>query len=130
MRKTPRLRAVLLGIALALACTPPEERAEQAREALAESIARGDRKAALEAIDILRAAADETADAQFELAQLLVWAGSAPEASWLLEDAARRCPDRADLALALARVSLLLGNPARARRRTWPRSCTWRPAGS
>ena len=39
-----------LGIALALACTPPEERAEQAREAVGESIARGDREAALNAI--------------------------------------------------------------------------------
>jgi tetratricopeptide (TPR) repeat protein len=115
MRKTPRLRAVVLGIVLALACTPPEERAEQARETIEESIARGDREAALEAVDDLRASADETADAQLELAQLLVRAGNAPEAGWLLEDAVRRHPDRADLALALTRVSLLLGNPARAR---------------
>jgi hypothetical protein len=35
---------------------------------------------------------------QLELAQLLVRAGNAPEAGWLLEDAARRHPDRAALA--------------------------------
>jgi len=107
--------AGVLGIALALACTPSEERAEQAREAVEESIARGDREAALDAIGDLRDVAADTADAQLELAQLLVRAGNAPEAGWLLEDAARRHPDRADVALALARVSLLLGNPARAR---------------
>ena len=47
MAKILRPTAVVLGIALALACTPPEERAEQAREAVAESIARGDREAAV-----------------------------------------------------------------------------------
>jgi tetratricopeptide (TPR) repeat protein len=104
-----------LGIALALACSPPEERTERAREAVLESIARGDREAALDAIGDLRGVAGETADTQLELAQLLVRAGNAPEAGWLLEDVARRHPDRADVALALARVSLLLGNPARAR---------------
>jgi tetratricopeptide (TPR) repeat protein len=116
MAKIPRPASVVLAIVLALvACTPSEERAEQAREAVGEAIARGDREAALDAIENLRDAADDTADAQLELAQLLVWAGNAPEASWLLEDAARRHRDRADVALALARVSLLLGNPARAR---------------
>ncbi len=116
MRKNPRPRAVVLGIVLALACTPPGERAEQAREAVGESIARGDREAALSAIDTLRDVAADAADAQLELAQLLVRAGNAPEAGWLLEDAVRRHPERADVALALARVSLLLGNPARARK--------------
>jgi predicted Zn-dependent protease len=110
----PALPALALALALG-ACTPPEERAEQAREAVGEAIERGDRQSALEALDDLRDAVDETPDAQLELAQLLVRAGNAPEAGWLLEDAVRRHPDRADLALALARVSLLLGNPARAR---------------
>ncbi len=111
------LPPALLGLALplALACTPPEERAERAREAVEESIARGDRAAALDAIGDLRRNAPDTADAQLELAQLLIRAGNAPEAGWLLEDAAREHPGRADLAVALARVSLLLGNPARAR---------------
>ncbi|MBW2244422.1 MAG: tetratricopeptide repeat protein [Deltaproteobacteria bacterium] len=115
MAKIPPLTVVFLGTLLSLACTPPEERAEQARAAVGESIARGDREAALEAIGDLRGVAPDTVDAQLEMARLLVQAGNAPEAGWLLDDAARRHPDRADVALALARVSLLLGNPARAR---------------
>jgi len=118
LRSMPKPEIVVvaaLGIALALACSPPEERAEQAREAVEGSIARGDREAALDAIGDLRGVAGDTADAQLELAQLLVRAGNAPEAGWLLEEAVRRHPERADVALALARVSLLLGNPARAR---------------
>jgi hypothetical protein len=71
---------------LALACTPPEERAGQARESVNEAIARGDRQAALEAIGELRG---DTADSQLELAQLLGRAGYAPEAGWLPEIAAR-----------------------------------------
>jgi len=110
------LPLLALAVAFALgACTPPEERAEQAREAVAEAIERGDRQAALDAIDELRGASPDTADAQLELARLLVRAGNAPEAGWLLEAATRQHPDRADLALTLARVSLLLGDPARSR---------------
>ncbi len=69
---------ILLGLALALAlaCTPPEERAERAREVVQESIARGDRQAALDAIGDLRGIAEDTADAQLELAQLLIRAPS------------------------------------------------------
>ena len=80
------LHAALLGLALTLAlgCTPAEERAEKTREAVGEAIARGDREAALDAIGDLRAVAGDTADAQLELAQLLVRAGNAPEAGWLL----------------------------------------------
>lgn len=115
MTKIPPLTVVFLGIVVSLACTPAEERSEQLREAVRESIARGDREAALDAIDDLRRDAADTANTQLEMAQLLVQAGNAPEAGWLLEDAARRHPGRANLALALARVSLLLGNPARAR---------------
>ncbi|MBW2420404.1 MAG: tetratricopeptide repeat protein [Deltaproteobacteria bacterium] len=102
-------------IGLAIGCTPPEERAQQTREAIAESIARGDRQAALEAIGDLQALVEATADAELELAGLMVRAGNAPEAGWLLEDAARRYPARFDVATALARVSLDLGNAARAR---------------
>ena len=54
-------------------------------------------------------------DAQLEIAELRIRAGGAAEAGWLLEDAVRRHPQRRDQALALARVSLLLGNPAHAR---------------
>jgi predicted Zn-dependent protease len=114
MRAWNLLVVAVLGVSL-VGCTPPEERAEQAREAVAESIARGDREAALDAIGDLRTVAGDTAEAQLELSQLLVRAGNAPEAGWLLEEGVQRFPDRDDLRLALARVSLLLGNPARAR---------------
>jgi tetratricopeptide (TPR) repeat protein len=107
--------SLALALAHSLACTPADQRAEQARETIKESIAQGDRKAALDAIGELRDLVGDTADAQLELAQLLVQAGNAPEAGWLLEDAVRQHGDRADLALGLTRVSLLLGNPARAR---------------
>jgi thioredoxin-like negative regulator of GroEL len=109
MWKSPCSNALTLGIVLALAftlaCTPPEERAEQAREAVEESIIRSDRAAALDAIGDLQEVAPDTADAQLELARLLVRAGNAPEAGWLLEDAARRYPDRADIVLALAQLA-------------------------
>jgi tetratricopeptide (TPR) repeat protein len=110
-----RRTAALLSIALAAACSSPEERAEKARAAVDQAIERGDRQAALGAIGDLRALANDSASAQLRLAQLLVRAGNAPEAGWLLEDVFRRHPDHAEVSLALARVSLLLGNPARAR---------------
>ncbi len=116
MRGMLRRKPVALTVALAFAaCTPAQERSQQSRDAVGEAIERGDREAALDAISDLRAWAPDTADAQLEIALLLVQAGNAPEAGWLLEDAVRRHPDRADLALVLARVSLLLGNPTRAR---------------
>jgi tetratricopeptide (TPR) repeat protein len=120
MRKNPRLKAVVLGILLALACTPPEERAEQAREAVRQAVTQVDRAAALDALDDLRDAAPDTPEALLELAQLLVQVGSAPDAGWLLEEAVRRFPERDDLRLALARVALLLGNPSLAREAVTP----------
>jgi thioredoxin-like negative regulator of GroEL len=85
MPRFPRAATAFLGIALALACTPREERAETTRKAVEAAIAHGDREAALAAIADLRGVADDTAEAQLELAQLLVRAGNAPEAGWLLE---------------------------------------------
>jgi len=99
---------------LALACTSPEQRAEQARADVEEAIAQGSREAALDAIEDLRQVAETTPEARLELARLLVRAGDAPEAAWLLEETARRHPGHTELALAMARVSLLLGDPARA----------------
>ena len=112
--------AMALGIALTLACSPPDQRAESAREAVRQAVAQGDRAAALDALDDLRAAAPDTPDALLELAQLLVQVGSAPDAGWLLEEAVRRFPERDDLRLALARVALLLGNPSLAREAVAP----------
>jgi len=105
------LSAVLLGI-VCLACTPAGERAERARQSAIDALARGDRAAALASIGDLRASLGASPERAAELAQLLVAAGSAPEAGWLLEDAVRRYPERYDLRVVLARVSLLLANPA------------------
>jgi tetratricopeptide (TPR) repeat protein len=104
-----------LAVVLVIACTPPEERAEKAREALQQALGRGDREAALDAIDDLRASAPDTPEALLEIAQLRVQAGDAPRAGWLLEEGTRRFPERDDVRLALARVALLLGNPSLAR---------------
>ena len=47
MRKFVCPRAVVFWIAIALACTPPEERAEQARQAIGEAVEQGNRAATL-----------------------------------------------------------------------------------
>ncbi len=107
MRAWKLIAVAALGFGL-VACTPPEERAEQAREAIQQGLARGDRAAALDAVNDLRDSLTDTADSLLEVAQLLVQSGDAPRAGWLLEEGVQRFPDRDDLRLALARVSLLL----------------------
>ncbi len=114
------LRAAVAAAALLWACSSAEERAESARDAVREAIARGDRAAALDAVGDLRASLPDTADALLEVAQLRVQAGSAPDAGWLLEEGVRRYPERDDLRLALGRVALLLGNPSLAREAVAP----------
>ena len=104
--------ALPVALPLALACNPS---AEEVREDVFEAIAQGDRAAALESLESMRESVGESPDADLEHAGLLVRAGNAPEASWVLEESARQHPDRADIAVALGRVSLLLGNAARAR---------------
>jgi tetratricopeptide (TPR) repeat protein len=120
MRKNPRRRAAVLGIALALACTPPEERAEQARTAVRDALQRGDREAALAAVERLRGELGGSADETLELAVSLVAAGEAGQAVWLLEAAVERHPDRDDLRVALGRAALLTQNPDLARRAVEP----------
>ena len=109
-------RIATIGIALVLACASADERAEQARGAIALSLSQGNRTAALEALDELQENLPDTADSLLEVAQLRVQVGDAPRAGWLLEAAVQRFPERDDLRLALASVSLLLGNPSLARR--------------
>ncbi|MBW1885383.1 MAG: hypothetical protein JRJ58_17750, partial [Deltaproteobacteria bacterium] len=94
-----------LGIALAPACTPPEERADAAREAVARAVERGDRTAALDAIEDVHASLPDTPDALLEVSRLRIRAGDAPLAAWLLESGMRRYPDRDDVRLALANVA-------------------------
>jgi tetratricopeptide (TPR) repeat protein len=117
MRPWKLIAAVALGL---VACTPAEERAEQAREAIREGVERGDRAAALDGVEELRESLPDSADSLLEVAQLLVQSADAPRAGWLLEEGVQRFPDRGDLRLALARVSLLLGNPSRARETVLP----------
>lgn len=116
-RSDPLLLAVALCAAAgwAIACTPPQERAQRDRQTIQQEIARGNRAAALRAVDDLRETLPDTADSLLEVSQLMVQAGDAPRASWLLEAGLRRFPRRDDVRLAVARVSLLLGNPSHAR---------------
>lgn len=106
---------VLLGAVLALSCGSSEERAEAARTEIREALEHGDRTRALEAVGDLRDALPETPEALLEVSAFLVQAGDAPRAGWLLEETVRRFPERDDAKTALARVSLLLGNPSQAR---------------
>ena len=114
MRHLRRATALLAGAWL-LACPSPEERAERARADAREALARGDRGAALGAIEVLRELRAETSEDALELAQLLVQAGEAPQAVWLLEEAVRESPERDVLRIALAQASLLVGDAAAAR---------------
>jgi tetratricopeptide (TPR) repeat protein len=63
----------------------------------------------------LRNALPDTPDTLFEVAALSVRAGDAPRAGWLLEEGIERFPEREDIRLALARLSLGLGDPSLAR---------------
>jgi tetratricopeptide (TPR) repeat protein len=99
-----------------LACSSPEQRAEQARADFAQALERGDLPAAHAAIGKLEGNLPTGADSLLELADLLVRGGDAPGAGWLLEEGVRRHPERDDLRVALSRVALLLGNPSLARR--------------
>lgn len=113
MRHLRRATALLAG-AWFIACPSPQERAEQARADAREALARGDRDAALGALEILRELRAETSADPLELAQLLVQAGEAPEAVWLLEEAVRESPERDELRIALAQAALLVADGAAA----------------
>jgi thioredoxin-like negative regulator of GroEL len=109
MLKLVTVWGATIGIALALVCSSSEESAKQAREAVAESIARGDREGALEAVSEILDSAEDSAEKKLEVANLFIRAGSAPEASWLLEDAILRFPDESALYLQRTEVFLAEG---------------------
>jgi tetratricopeptide (TPR) repeat protein len=106
----PTRRLACFALVLA-ACSPSEE---HAREQAEQALARGERDAAIQAIETLREVARETPDAYLELAHLWVQAGEAPRALWLLEEGAARFPENTRLRLFLANTALLVNDPARA----------------
>jgi len=119
--RCPSFATVFVAVmAMVLACAPAEERADAAREHFREALGRGDRIEALAAIDDLRSSLPDTPETLIEVAQLLVQAGSAPDAGWMLEEGVRRFPGRDDVRVASGRVALLLGNPALARATVLP----------
>jgi len=96
------------------ACGSAEERQRAARAQFEQALAAKDIPAALEAVGDLRSALPEAPESTLELARLLAQAGELTEAMWLLDAGVRRYPDRKDLSLGLAEVSLLVGDAARA----------------
>jgi predicted Zn-dependent protease len=72
------------------------------------------RDAALRALSVLRELRAETSEDPLEFAQLLVQAGEAPQAVWVLEEAVRKSPERDELRIALAQAALLVADPAAA----------------
>jgi arylsulfatase A-like enzyme/tetratricopeptide (TPR) repeat protein len=106
-----------LVIAAVVACGPSREGeggTESARVAFLEALEREDRAAAIAAVDALRESLPATADSSLEVAGLLVRAGEAPQASWVLEEGVRRFPERDDLRIALSRVATQVGSPSMA----------------
>lgn len=106
--------AVLPTLAVLGACSSAQERRSAAREAAVAALQKGDRNAALKQIRKLRAEAD-TAESLQEVAAMLVQAGEAPQAAWILEDAVARYPERLELRLALGNVAMLTANASMAR---------------
>ena len=104
----------LVGLLLG-ACSPPEERAEAARERVVAALQAADRPAALKAIRDLQSHAENTPEAASEIAGLLVQSGEAAQAAWVLEEALRRFPESDELRLALGRVALITANASLAR---------------
>ncbi len=111
-----RWLAVWVALAALWGCSAPDEQAQSARQEAHRALALGQRARALEALEELRQALPDSADAVAERALLLVHAGEAAQAVWLLDEAISRFPERPDLRLALARAALLVNDPSRARR--------------
>jgi tetratricopeptide (TPR) repeat protein len=109
------LPALLLAALLSHGCRSAEERAEAVRGEVAAALQQGDRSTALRALADLRKQGTPTPEQARDLATLLVQAGEAPEAVWILEDAVAAHPERPDLRLLLGRAALLIKDPSRAR---------------
>jgi tetratricopeptide (TPR) repeat protein len=105
---------VILSAAL-VACPSTEEQIDDAGKVVTEALERGDRDAAREAVASIGSTIPEDPTTLVEMANLLVQAGEAPRALWVLEAGAERFPERADIQMALAFVALRLSNPALAR---------------
>ncbi len=105
---------VLLGVLFFVGCERHEERAVRARSEAVAALESGERRAAVEALERLRAASPDTTAARLELAGLLVRAGEAPQALWVLEAALLQDPSDEKLRLALASTALLVQDPRRA----------------
>jgi predicted Zn-dependent protease len=107
---------IALAVALLLACAPDERRAEAARERFERALAEEDVREALEAVDDLKAALPDTAQSQLDIALLLMRAGEAGQALWLLDAATKRHPRDSVLKIGLAEVALTVGDPSAALR--------------
>jgi tetratricopeptide (TPR) repeat protein len=114
----PGASSVLLLVAVAatlVGCPSTDEQIAEARKAVPEALERGDRSAAREAVASLGTSVPDDPAKLIELAAVLVQAGEAPRALWVLEAGAEKFPERADVQLAVASVALRLANPALAR---------------
>ena len=97
----------LLWLALALAACSPSE--ESARDQAEQALARGERGAAIAAIEQLRNASAETPEAYLEQAALWVRAGEARR-RWMIDAGVARITDSNDLRL-LQASTLCMGYP-------------------
>lgn len=116
MRSSLAIPVLLLAASLLPACDSPEERAERARAEAREALEHGDRGGALGALRELRGLRPESPERALEQSELMLAAGEAPQALWMLEEAQGRFPESDALRTGLARVALVVQDPARARR--------------
>ena len=107
---------LFLLVTLLSGCPTPEERAEEARAEARHALETGQRAEAVAALKRLRATQPDTPEALNELVGLLIQAGEAPQAVWVLEEGLERFPERDDLRLSLATTALLTNNPSLAGR--------------
>jgi tetratricopeptide (TPR) repeat protein len=109
-----RSLGVVLAALLLLACSSPEDQADDMLKKAREAIARRDWGAARGAAEALRRARPATAETLVEYATLLVEAGEAAQAVWVLEEAVARFPGSDALRVVFAQAALSSGEPARA----------------